>query len=502
MKVILTRNIAGVCPLYYYHNGTTFLYAERLADLVKQQGFIKEINPDALALYFQFGYIPEPYSIYKNTYKLPAGHKLEYKPATNDFKIEKYWDIWQVLAQPKLELNEAEALAKTEALLLKSYTQSFANASNPGVLLSGGYDSSSVAALLQANSSEKIKTFCIGFNEPKYNEAQHAKRIANHLGTDHYEYYCTQADALALLPKLASILDEPMGDASIIPTTLACQLAAQEVDSVLSADGPDELLGGYDNYLTLGKKKALFGSVPNFATPALRRLMQTQLAAKLASKLGISNAAERLERFSYMLGAAENQLLKINASVFTPKELNQLFAEPPSSLPTNYDVADTALGSNLIENAMALDFTTSALDAILVKVNRAATYAGITNIEPVLNQELIEHCLRLPMQFKINQGNKKYLLKQIVHQYLPKEIMDRPKQGFGVPLIDWFKADLKPYLLDYLSEERLNKVGLFNVNFVLKLRDSYLGGKDTNITKLWFLLIFMLWWQQYFQRAQ
>lgn len=494
MITTLSCDLSGVYPLYYFHKGTTFLYAERLSELVKKQGFIKEINQDALALYFQFGYIPEPYSIYKNTFKLPAGHKLEYNPETNQLKIEKYWDIWQVYAQPKLELTEAEAIEQTEALMLQAYQESFASAPNPGVLLSGGYDSSSVAALLQAHSSEKIKTFSIGFHEPKFNEAHHAKRIAEHLGTQHYEHYCTQADALKLLPNLADILDEPMGDASIIPTTMASQLAAKHADSVLSADGPDELLGGYGKYLSLGKKKALFSSVPSLLVPPLKAAMRSSVAASLADLVGVTNAADRLERFSYMLGAQENELLKINSSVFMPNELKKLFNKTVTGLPTNYDVP---MGDDLIENAMALDFKTFALDGVLVKVNRAASYAGITNIEPVLNQELIEHFVRLPLELKINQGDKKYILKQIVHRYIPKEIMDRPKQGFGVPLIDWFKDDLKEYLLTYLNEDVLNKVGLFNVAYVIKLRDAYLNGRSNNVTKLWYLLVFMLWWERW-----
>lgn len=348
--------------------------------------------------------------------------------------------------------------------------------------------------MLQAHSSEKIKTFSIGFHEPKFNEAHHAKRIAEHLGTQHYEHYCTQADALKLLPNLADILDEPMGDASIIPTTLASQLVAKHADSVLSADGPDELLGGYGKYLSLGKKKALFGSVPSLLVPPLKAAMRSSVAASLADLVGVTNAADRLERFSYMLGAQENELLKINSSVFMPNELKKLFNKTVTELPTNYDVP---MGDDLIENAMALDFKTFALDGVLVKVNRAASYAGITNIEPVLNQELIEHFVRLPLELKINQGDKKHILKQIVHRYIPKEIMDRPKQGFGVPLIDWFKDDLKEYLLTYLNEDVLNKVGLFNVAYVIKLRDAYLNGRSNNVTKLWYLLVFMLWWERW-----
>lgn len=492
----LSRHISGVYPLYYYHKGNNFLHAERLSDLVVQEGFKKEINIDALALYFQFGYIPEPYSIYKNTYKLPAGHSLEYNPTTNELKIEKYWNIWDVYKKPKLQLNEEEAIKQTEALMLKSYQTAFLEASNPGVLLSGGYDSSSVVALLQANSNKKLKTFSIGFEDPKYNEAQYAKKIAKYLGTEHYEYYCTQKDAIALLPKIAEILDEPMGDASIIPTTLACQLASQHVNSVLSADGPDELLGGYDKYLSLGKKKALFGKVPNFAVPPLRSCMQSKFASSLAGMVGVSNAADRLERFSYMLGALENELLKVNSSVFTPKEIGQMFLSNPENLKTNYDVQ---MGENLIENAMMLDFTTGAMDAVLVKINRAASFAGIKNIEPVQNQELIEHFVRLPMEFKINQGNKKYILKQVVYKYIPKEIMDRPKQGFGLPLIDWLKDDLKDYLLEYLSKEKLQKIGLFDVEFIIKLRDDYLNGKSESVTKVWLLLVFMLWYEKWMQ---
>lgn len=490
MVISLSRDIVGAHPLYYYHRGNTFLYANRLSDLVKQPGFLKELDLNSLALYFHFGFFPEPYSVYKNTYKLKAGHRLEYNSENNRLVMEKYWDISDVYAQPKHRLNEIDAIERTEALMTQVYRNSYASSANPGVLLSGGYDSSSVAALLQTQTSENIKTFCVGFNEPAFNEAHHAKRISEYLGTEHYEYYCTQADALSLIPKLADILDEPIGDASIIPTSLACLLAAKYVDSVLSADGLDELLGGYDKYLTIKRKRALFGSIPSIAAKPACYFMRSKLAINLANILGISNAQERLERFSYMLGASDGQILKIDCMTFTPKEVDELLVNKPSELTTNFDAYSSR---NIVEASMEMDFKTVAQDLVLFKVNSAATYANIKNLEPVLEQGLIEHLVRLDLGLKINHGNGKYILKQIVHKYIPKELMDRPKKGFNVPIVDWFQSHLKVYLLDYLNEDVLRKQGILNPGYVAKLRDDYLRGNKSNVTKLWYLLVFQLW---------
>lgn len=487
---IAARDKMGLYPYFYYHEGDVFLSGDRLDDIRNSTGFKKELNVDALALYLMYGYIPEPYTIYKNTYKLKAGHKLKYDFRKKKVIVEKFWDVMSIYNMPKLELSDSEAIDQTECLMRSCFESSFVSRPEPGVLLSGGYDSTSVAALLQSNRSSRIKTFTIGFHEPQYNEAHHAKHIADHLGTDHTDYYCTQRDAVTLLEQLPSILDEPLGDVSIIPTTLACQLAATRVGAILSADGADELLGGYDKYLSIYRKARTVGRVPRHLRSALGGMLRSVTVSALAEKAGVPNARDRLRRLSLQLGANEKELLETGSQEFTQLDLDQLLIEKNSKLNTNFD---EQINQHWLDNVLALDLKTYAMDGVLMKVNQAASYAGIDNLEPMLQPPLVEHFIRLDPDMKIRNGCKKYILKEVVHKYIPKETMERPKMGFGMPITDWFQDELKVFLLDYLNESRIRKAGIFNSRYVVTLRDDYLRGKSHNIRKLWYLLVFEMW---------
>lgn len=487
---IAMRDEMGTHPFFYYHKGDVFLYGNSLREIYGSIGFEKELNINALALYLKYGFIPEPYTIYKNTFKLKAGHSLKYCIKKNEIVIDKYWDVLDLYKLKKLNLSDSEAVEQTEYLMRQSFEGCFDSHASSGVLLSGGYDSAAVAALLQSNRSTRIKTFTIGFHEQKHNEAHHAKRIAAHLGTEHTDYYCTQKDAITLLAQLPEVLDEPLGDVSIIPTTLACQLAAAQVGAILSADGADELLGGYDKYLSISRKKRTIGRIPGLLRPALGGMLRSDLMTELAGKVGVANARHRLGRLSLQLGANEKQLLESGAQEFTQLDLNQLLVEKVISLNTNFD---EEINGTWLENILALDLKTYAMDGVLVKVYQAASYAGIVNLEPMLHPALVEHFIRLRPDMKIRDGCKKFILKEVVHKHIPKDMMDRPKMGFGVPLEDWFQDELKVFLLDYLNESRIKKAGIFNVAYVTKLRDDYFRGKKHNITKLWYLLVFEMW---------
>jgi len=245
----LIRDRAGIKPLYWYEKDGLFMFGSELKSFHQHPGFHKKLSLEGLTLYLQYGYVPQPNTIFESTYKLQGGHSLEIDLNSSEIKISKYWDVIDCYNRPKLNLTEREALEETERLLKSACEYRMVSDVPVGVFLSGGYDSSAVTALLQSERTEKLKTFSIGFYEDQFNEAHHAKKVAEHLGTDHTEYYCTQKDALNIIPKLPEIWDEPFADNSVIPTTLVSELAKEQVTVSLSADGGDELFGGYDKYI-------------------------------------------------------------------------------------------------------------------------------------------------------------------------------------------------------------------------------------------------------------
>lgn len=486
----LIRDRAGVKPLFWYQKDGLFMFASELKTFHEHPRFVKELNHDGLALFLQYGYIPQPHTIFKNTHKLQAGHLLQLNIKNSKLEIAKYWDVIDCYNQPKLDISEQEAIDETERLLKSGFEYRMVADVPVGMFLSGGYDSSAVTALLQSERTEKLKTFSIGFHEPKYNEAHHAKKVAEHLGTDHTEYYCTQKDALAILPKLPEIWDEPFGDASAIPTTLVSQLARKDVTVSLSADGGDEIFGGYDKYTSIENKIRRFAQIPSSLYPLIKLGLNSGAVHTLAKNLGMVNADDRLKRFSLILDQNEKGLLKIGSQIFTGLDLDLLLVNKYNKVETEFDVE---INKNWLDNILAVDYKTYQLDDILTKVDRATMSVGLEGREPLLDINIIDFVAKLDPGLKIKKGSKKYLLKEITHKYIPKDIMDRPKMGFGVPIYDWFKSELKEYILFYLSNDRIEKSGIFNTFYVANLRDKYLSGADVNVNQIWFLLMFEMW---------
>jgi asparagine synthase (glutamine-hydrolysing) len=489
----LIRDRAGVKPLYWYQKDGLFMFASELKSFHAHPSFVKELNHDGLALFLQYGYIPQPHTIFNHTHKLQAGHSLEFNIKNSKLSIEKFWDVIDCYNQTKLDISEQEAMDEVERLLKSSCEYRMVSDVPVGIFLSGGYDSSAVTSLLQSERTERLKTFSIGFHDEKFNEAHHAKNVANYLGTDHTEYYCTQKDALDILPKLPEIWDEPFGDASVIPTTLISQLARKHVTVSLSADGGDEIFGGYDKYHSVLKMYNIFSKLP------FKSKIECIMGSVNPERLPLLNKAckfnRRYKKIQQALIAKNPiNILSLTSNVFTPVELKFFLKISPNFLKTHFDDFD-CLQDNLgvLDKLLAIDYKTYQLDDILTKVDRATMSVGLEGREPFLDYRIIDFVAKLDQNLKINNGTKKYLLKKIVHKYLPKEIMDRPKMGFGVPIFDWFKTDLKVYLMTYLSEERIIQGGIFNVNAVINLRDRYLAGLDINFNQIWFLLMFEMW---------
>ena len=498
-KVFIIRDRSGIKPLFWYQKEETILYASELKSFHKHPKFQKVINTNALALFLQYQYIPEPHSIFEDCYKLQAGHYLEIDLTSQEISQHKYWDVIDAYNKPKLDISEEEAINETEKVLTSAFQYRMVSDVPVGIFLSGGYDSSVVTALLQKHSSQKLKTFTIGFHEKGYDETPYAREVSKYLGTDHTEYYCTQKDALEIIPKLAEIFDEPFSDDSAIPTTLVSQLAKQDVSVALSADGGDELFAGYNKYTLSQQYYNLFSKIPKVAHKPLNSLMMEINPNNIPLANKSYNFATKYEKAKNILGADNcTDVMQHISQHVTQHELKDILKSDFTLPSTNFDTASLLNEENDdLASMLAIDYKTYMLDDILTKVDRATMSVSLEGREPLLDYKLIEFVATLPSAYKYKNGTTKHILKEITHRYIPKEMMDRPKMGFGVPLIEWFKDELKEYFLVYFDEERLKQEGIFNAKKVVNMRDRYLQGEKVNIEILWSLLVFQMWHEKW-----
>lgn len=490
-KLVFIRDRAGVKPFYCYNENDLFLFSSELKSFYKHNQFKKEIDLDSVALFLQMGYIPEPYSIFKNTYKLKAGHYLELDLKTKNLEEKKYWDVTDFYNMPKFDISEDEAILKTEELLKSAFNYRMVSDVPVGVFLSGGYDSSVVTALIQSQREEKLKTFTIGFYEDKYNEAPHAKKVAEHLGTEHTEYYCTEQEALDIFPTLCDIYDEPFGDSSAIPTTLVSKITREKVTASLSADGGDEVFGGYGKYLTnLEKQSKLIANIKNITgSKALNKLANFIQTNGLRNDIYFENKVAKL---SYEDSIELQKLIPYYSTPLLNEKLIKGYKY--KRVESNFDKIDMLsedLGS--LDKMLAIDYKTYMTDDILHKVDRATMSVGLEGREPFLDHRIIEFIARLPSEMKIKNGDTKWLLKQITHKYLPTEIMDRPKMGFGIPIEQWLKGGLKNYLEEYLNDDMDS---ILDGRELVKIKKQFLLGR-INSTLVWNILIFQMWYRKW-----
>ncbi|MCG3713217.1 asparagine synthase (glutamine-hydrolyzing) [Aliarcobacter butzleri] len=493
-KLIFIRDRAGIKPLYYYWNKETILFSSELKSFHKVASFIRELNKNSIALYFQYGYIPQPHTIFENTYKLESGYYLTLDLNTKELHKTKYWDVIDCYNKEKVNVSEEEAIKETEELLKSACEYRMISDVPVGVFLSGGYDSSLVASLLQKDRTEKIRTFTIGFHENKFNEAPFAKKIADYLGTNHTEYYCTAKDAIDILPLLPEIYDEPFSDNSSIPTILVSKIARKDVTVSLSADGGDELFGGYDKYIQVEKLNSYISKIP--FKSAIGKLMTSIDPSKIPFTKNINKFDHRYSKISQSINSKNPiEIMSLITNLFTPIEVKNLLSIDFVNQTTSFDdIKFLRKDLTIIDKMLAIDYKTFQLDDILTKVDRATMSVSLEGREPLLDYRLIEYVSRLNSNLKIKNGNKKYLLKEITHKYIPKEMMDRPKMGFSTPIIGWFQKELKDYLVDYFNEDFLKEQKIFNIKVVQNLRDDYLAGKIDNIHKIWALIVFQLWY--------
>jgi asparagine synthase (glutamine-hydrolysing) len=489
-EVFIFRDRAGVKPLYFYHKNGVMLFASEIKSFHQHPAFDKILDHDSLALFLQYNYIPTPYCIFKDTVKLEPGHFLKIDLKSKKVIKEKYWDVVDCYNQPKLDISYDEAVLETEKILKKAFLYRMVADVPVGLFLSGGYDSTAVAALLQSQSTDKLKTFTIGYAEEAFNEAPEAKKVAEFLGTDHTEQYCTAQDTAEILGQLPFIYDEPFADNSVVPTYLVSKLAKTKVKVALSGDAGDEIFAGYDKF----NRAIKFTKYP----PALQSLMSAVMKKIPSRKIPVFNKTYNFAtRYDKMQEIWEHQdpnvAMKVISQFITETEARAYLQEDFVNKKTFFDIADQLSGDNDgLNKLLAVDYKTFLLDNNLTKVDRATMAVSIEGREPILDHNILEFASRLPAEYKIRNGENKHILKTIVHKYVPREIMERPKKPFLAPLTVWFKDTLKDYYYEYLDENKLKQDGVFTSE-IISLRNDYLKGKQVNHQKLWNILMFQMW---------
>lgn len=488
-KIFLVRDRAGVKPLYYYFADGCLLFASELKAFHQYPVFKKEIEPKAVSLYLSYGYIKEPYSIFKNTHKLSPGHYATLNLVTQQLQLTQYWNVLDYYNKPTIKIDDKEATEHLESLLTSAFEYRMVSDVPVGVFLSGGYDSSLVTAILQKNSMNKIKTFTIGFKEDKYNEAVYAKEVANYLGTEHNEYYCSTKEAQEIITTLPYYYDEPFGDSSAIPTILVSRFARQQVTVALSADAGDEIFAGYGRYDQLITIKKIKQYIPS---------LLEKLSSKALQQLPVNGS--RYAKLGEILSATTDVDISDSLSRhFTYKQVNALLNNPEKFKERLIDAYNIPTKSDFINTVLAADYKTYLVDDILTKVDRATMSVGLEGREPFLDHRIVEWAAQLPSSLKYNNGSKKFLLKELTHRYIPQTIMDRPKMGFGIPLNKWMKVELRTFVLEIISRKNLQKHNLFNEDMIINFRDSYLANSTNDTSKLWLILMFQLWWQEWME---
>ncbi len=495
-KMYLVRDRVGVKPLYVYQNQEAILFASELKPFHKNPLFKKEIDFDSLSLYLKLSYIPTPYCIFKNTSKVNPGHYLEVDINSKKTREVKYWDVVDAYNQPKLDISYEEAVDETERILTSAFNYRMVADVPVGVFLSGGYDSTAVAALIQHNRSEKVKTFTIGFKEAEFNEAEDAKKIAAHIGTDHTEMYCTPREASEILDNLAEVYDEPFADNSVVPTILVSQLARKSVTVALSGDGGDEIFAGYNKF----KQSISFTQqFPKAVQSILGNAMSLVNPESIPYFSGKYNFSSRYEKMINIWKSQSPYVAMRNISNYiTDNETKKLLKPRFQDQKTYFDIADEMNDSNdELNKLLAIDYKTFLMDNNLVKIDRAAMSVSLEGREPFLDQRVIEYVSRLPSDFKIREGRTKALLKDVVHRYVDPKLMDRPKKPFIAPLEIWFRKEMKDLLVEHVNEESLERQNIFNTAEVMKMRDDYLSGKRVSHQKIWNILLFQIWYRRY-----
>ncbi len=503
----LVRDRLGVKPLYYARMGNVLLFGSELKALRAHPAFAADIDREALTLYLRYNYIPSPYSIFRNVFKVPPGTILSLDANYSSFSLEprQYWSARDMAirgAAEPLHLDEPELIEKLDQVLRASVRERMIADVPLGAFLSGGIDSSTIVALMQAQGGQKVKTFTIGFRESKFDEAGYAKAVADHLGTEHTELYVTPVEARAIIPLLPNLYDEPFADSSQIPTFLVSQLARQHVTVSLSGDGGDELFGGYNRYFWAKRIWGTIGWIPmpvrkslgGFLSALSGHNWQKTDAASISNPYS-SKMIDRASKLAEMIdaGSLEKIYLNLVSQWKQPAAVVQGVQEP-ITLPLSPQ--EWPALPNITQRLMFLDLVTYLPDDILVKLDRASMGVSLEGRVPFLDDHhVVEFAWQLPQQMKIRHGKGKWILRQVLYRYVPKGLIERPKMGFGVPIDSWLRGPLHDWAESLLDAKHLRQEGFFDPEPIRRKWIEHLSGEHNWRYPLWNILMFQAWLQ-------
>jgi asparagine synthase (glutamine-hydrolysing) len=491
----LVRDRLGVKPLYFAWHDGTLCFGSELKALRAFSHWKPAINRQALGEFLQYGYISEDRSIYEGIHKLLPGHRLRLARGRQPV-IERYWSVLDSRNEP-LRGSDQDIEAELQALLIDAAKYRMVSDVPVGVYLSGGIDSSLVTALLARHHDQTIRTFTIGFREDSHDESRWARRVARHCGTMHTEYILDAAEALEIAKGWGSLFDEPFGDSSGIPTLLVSRLARRDVKVVLSADGGDELFSGYNVYTGVLNRLDRLRRIPAPMRSVSAAIMSIAVAEPVQGLLAAlatptSTRSERLHRVrrlqSMLREPTIGRLFELDKSYWTSQDANRLITGYESPRAT----ADTYPGTNA-EKISLWDIHHYLPDDILTKVDRTTMAVSIEGREPLLDHRVAEYAFRLPPYLKRGALGPKHILKSILFRYVPRELLDRRKQGFAIPLDSWLRNELKELVMDYLSQHRIVSAGILDWKMVSKLKEDFYAGTRRLKGPLWFMLAFEMW---------
>ncbi len=492
-RLLIARDRMGEKPLYFTQTDSAFVFASELKALVEHPSVQRRINLLALRKYLQYEFVPSPHTMLEGVQKLPPAHRLIYE--TGQWRTERYWQI--SYGGERLKISEDEAAEEVRHRLREAVKIRLVADVPLGVLLSGGIDSSATAQLACEAAGNRVKTFSIAFEEKSFDESSYARKVAEQLGTEHYEKRFTERDMLDIVPEIPRLLDEPLGDGSLIPTFLLSKFTREHVTVALGGDGGDELFAGYPTY-GAHRMARLYQMIPQFVRsgliePAVASLpVSTEnLSFDFKAKRFVRGASHGAgTRHTIWMGSydarQQRELLKPEILAACPDE--QVFDEV-----LGYDRVNGNGNIDLVERMMKLDATHYLSECVLFKVDRASMAASLETRAPFLDHTFIEFVQKLPVEMKLKGFTGKYILKKAMRGRLPDEIIDRPKKGFGMPVAKWVKGELRGFVRDIFAPDRMKRRGLFNVDYVQRLLDEHERGVADHRKLIWTLLMFEMW---------
>ncbi|PHR69103.1 MAG: asparagine synthase (glutamine-hydrolyzing) [Lutibacter sp.] len=496
--ITLARDRMGEKPLYYGWVNESFVFGSELKAIKQFPEFSNDIDRNSLALFLKYSSVPEPYSIYENIYKLEAGSYLTYKPDEKSINRNNYFSIDEISSENNQNrLSDKESISNLETVLTSAVGSQMLSDVPIGAFLSGGVDSTTVAALMQKQSTSKINTFSIGFNQEKYNEAEHARAVAKHLGTNHHDMYVSDKDVLNVIPLLPKMYNEPFSDSSQIPTYLVSKIAKSKVTVCLTGDAGDELFCGYSRYHLannswnkISKIPRSLRSVIGLGINAFPYQFWNLLLPPYNSQEG-TNKADKFLKASLLLDSKSRKDFYHKGFMSHNNDVENWVLK--SKTPKTVFDLDANNSNQFYSEMMRLDLKTYLPNDNLVKVDRAAMAVSLETRVPFLDHRVVQHALNLPLNLKIRGGIDKWILREVLYKYVPKKLIERPKMGFAVPLAEWLRGPLRDWAEELLNEKRLTNQGYFNVKIVRNKWEEHISKKRNWQYQLWDVLMFQSW---------